>query len=304
MGRDMVTASQSDRAPTLGAVQPLLRFAPSPNGFLHLGHAYSALMNERLAHSIGGRLLIRLEDIDIARCTTAFAQAIVADLAWLGITWSPPISTQADRFAIYGRTLDRLRDCGLLYPCTCTRAEMRRAVSDPSSWPRDPDGSLLYPGTCRDRSLSENEASAGAENGFALRLNMDKALRMLTGPLTWTEYGEGDRPLTIQADPSAWGDVLLARKDIPTSYHVAVVTDDAVQGITHVVRGEDLYQTTSLHRLLQVILDLPAPAYHHHRLLRDDAGRKLSKSTRSPTLRAARRDGVTARDIRAALGFP
>ena len=279
----------------------VFRFAPSPNGLLHLGHAYSALMNQRNAARCGGRLLLRIEDIDRERCRPAFETAIVHDLRWLGFDWTPPIVRQSERFAAYGAELDRLDRMGLLYPCFCSRGDIAGVVATRPDWPRDPDGAPLYPGTCRHLSRAERSARKSAGVPASRRLDMTAALRTGPEPLAWLDYREGETPTLMEAKPEAWGDVLLARKDVPASYHVAVVTDDEAQGVTDVVRGEDLLPATSLHRLLQALLGFRKPAYHHHRLILDAAGRKLSKSLSAPALSTLREAGVTAAAVREQL---
>jgi glutamyl-Q tRNA(Asp) synthetase len=273
----------------------VFRFAPSPNGHLHLGHALSALLNHDMARAAGGRFLLRIEDIDASRCRPEFEAAILEDLAWLGLTWEEPVRRQSEHLDAYRAALGRLG--GLVYPSFESRGEIARlAVERGPDWPRDPDGAPLYPGRARDVAPEERARRMEAEP-YALRLDMAAALARV-GPLRWRE-GEG----SVAAQPEAWGDVVLARKDIPTSYHLSVVVDDALQGITHVVRGQDLYWSTSVHRLLQELLGLPAPTYHHHRLVLDDEGRKLSKSTRATALRELRAQGVTPRVIRSMVGF-
>lgn len=282
---------------------PVFRFAPSPNGRLHLGHAYSALLNRRLADRTGGVLLLRMEDIDPLRCTPGHEAAIEDDLAWLGVTWSGPVLRQSARSGFYGETLDRLAARHLLYPCFCTRGEVARGVAAVPDWPRDPDGSPVYPGTCRGLGADERHRRMAGGAPFCLRLDVSRALDGVPAPLTWAECREGDPAAPQTADPVAWGDAVLRRRDVPTSYHLAVVADDADQGVTDVVRGEDLLAATGLHRLLQVLLGLPAPTYHHHALVRDAAGQKLSKSRGSPALADLRRTGVTPADVRHRLGF-
>jgi glutamyl-Q tRNA(Asp) synthetase len=269
----------------------VFRFAPSPNGFLHLGHAYSALLNFELARQCGGRFLLRIEDIDLLRARPEFERAIYEDLSWLGLKWEHPARKQSEHFDDYRDALEKLDELELLYPCACARADIARAA--PKDGPRDPDGAPLYPGTCRDkpRVAARDVLRKG---GVALRLDMARALE-LAPPLGWREFGLDD----VAARPSLWGDVVLARKDTPTSYHLAVVVDDALQGVTDVVRGKDLFQATSVHRLLQHLLGLPAPDYRHHELLLDAHGEKLSKSRESKTLRALRTEGVTPREARA-----
>ena len=278
----------------MNSARRVFRFAPSPNGFLHLGHAFSALSNFELARECGGRFLLRIEDIDVLRARPQFEAAIYEDLAWLGLDWERPVRKQSEHFGDYLAALERLEALGLLYPCNCTRADIARAA--PKGGPRDPDGAPLYPGTCRDRARPPIREVLQT-GGVALRLDMAKALE-LARPLTWREFGVAD----IAARPEQWGDVVLARKDTPTSYHIAVVVDDALQGVTDVVRGEDLFHATSLHRLLQHLLGLPAPDYRHHQLLRDAGDEKLSKSAGSKTLRELRAEGVTPREARALAG--
>jgi glutamyl-Q tRNA(Asp) synthetase len=270
----------------------VFRFAPSPNGFLHLGHGFSALLNSELARQCGGRFLLRIEDIDFSRARSEFEAAIYEDLAWLGLQWERPVRKQSEHCADYFEALERLEALGLLYPCACTRADISRDA--PISGPRDPDGAPIYPGTCRDKPrLAVREVLR--TGGVALRLDMARALK-LAPPLSWREFGVGD----VTAHPERWGDVVLARKDTPTSYHLSVVVDDALQGVTDVVRGKDLFQATSVHRLLQQLLGLPAPDYRHHDLLLDARGEKLSKSRESKTLRALRAEGVTPQEARGA----
>ena len=286
---------------------PVFRFAPSPNGYLHLGHAFSALLNADLARQAGGRLLLRIEDIDATRCRPEFEAAIYEDLAWLGMAWETPVRRQSEHFASYRAALDRLGAQGLIYPSFESRAEIARMVLERDAnrpWPRDPDGAPLYPGTAKQLSEREREALMTSGTPYALRLDMAAALASV-GDLDWTEDGEGPGGETgrVTARPEAWGDVILARKDTPASYHLAVVLDDALQGVTHVVRGQDLFWATSVHRLLQRLLDLPAPRYRHHALLRDAAGAKLSKSTKATGLRELRAEGVTPADVRRRIGL-
>ncbi|MCX5494374.1 tRNA glutamyl-Q(34) synthetase GluQRS [Kaistia dalseonensis] len=281
----------------------VFRFAPSPNGLLHLGHAYSALLNADLAAASQGRLLLRIEDIDTTRCKPEFEQAIHDDLAWLGIDYERPVRRQSEHFDAYRDALARLDAMGLIYPAFLSRAEIRAATGIPD-WPRDPDGAPLYPGVDRDRPRAEAEARIAAGAPYALRLRMDEAMRR-AGPLTFTEAGAGPAGEhgVLPARPELWGDVILARKEVPTSYHLSVVVDDALQGVTHVVRGQDLFQATSVHRLLQALLGLPEPLYHHHGLIRDATGRKLSKSDGDAGLAALRAAGVTPDEIRQRIGL-
>jgi glutamyl-Q tRNA(Asp) synthetase len=280
----------------------VFRFAPSPNGYLHLGHALSALMNFELARAAGGRLLLRIEDIDTARCRPEYEGAIYEDLAWLGITWEQPVRRQSEHLDEYAAALKRLAEAGLIYPSFETRGEILRLVAERDAqglWPRDPDGTPLYPGLAKSLPPEERERRM-ARGPYALRLATDVAM-LRTGPLAWRETGAGD--VQIDARPVQWGDVVLARKDTPTSYHLAVVVDDALQGMTHVVRGRDLFAATGIHRLLQALLDLPVPTYHHHRLVLDAQGRKLAKSTGATSLRRLRESGAGAADIRRMVGL-
>jgi glutamyl-Q tRNA(Asp) synthetase len=287
---------------------PVFRFAPSPNGLLHLGHARSALLNFDLARQSGGRFLLRIEDIDTTRCRPEFEAAIYEDLAWLGIAWETPVRRQSEHLADYRAALDRLSALGLLYPSFESRAEIARLVAEREAagvWPRDPDGAPLYPGAARSLSADERERLLRSGDPYALRLDMAAAMR-LAGDLTWTERGSGPDGETgeIVAQPGVWGDVILARKETPTSYHLSVVIDDALQGVTEVVRGHDLFWSTGVHRLLQKILDLPEPVYRHHDLIRDDAGAKLSKSSKATGLRELRAAGATPEEIRRRVGLP
>jgi len=286
-----------------GHSTPVLRFAPSPNGRLHLGHAYSALFNARLARQLGGRLLLRIEDIDPQRTRPEFVEGIFEDLRWLGLSWEEPVRRQSQHFSDYERALERLGEAGLVYPCFCTRGQISAAVAARDDWPRDPDGAPLYPGTCK--RLTPQERARRIDSGLhaALRLDMSAALAFAQDRIGWCEYGEGAQPRDVTAEPALWGDAALARKDVPTSYHLAVVVDDALQGVSDVARGMDLFNATSLHRLLQNLLDLPAPRYRHHQLVPDAQGRKLSKSAGSPTLRDLREAGMSAAQVRAQLGF-
>jgi glutamyl-Q tRNA(Asp) synthetase len=286
----------------------VFRFAPSPNGTLHLGHAYSALLNSDLARARSGRLMLRIEDIDPTRCRPEFEAAIYEDIAWLGIAWETPVRRQSEHLGEYRRALDRLLSLGLIYPSFESRAEIARLVVEremQGAWPRDPDGAPLYPGNAK--LLPKEERARRMESGppYALRLDMEAAI-MRAGALSWTELGEGPdgESGSIAARPQVWGDVILARKETPTSYHLSVVIDDALQGVTEVVRGQDLFHATSVHRLLQHLLDRPAPAYRHHHLIRDAAGHKLSKSTGATGLRELRASGVDVADIRARIGLP
>ena len=351
---------------------PVFRFAPSPNGYLHLGHALSALLNADRARAAGGRLLLRIEDIDETRCRPQFEAAIYEDLAWLGIPWEQPVRRQSEHYDDYRAALARLEAQGLIYPSFESRGEIARLVaaretSLGKNWPRDPDGTPLYPGEAKSLAPAERARRMATAEPYALRLDMQAALSFLTSPLagevarptgpargrpddkfrdgegereggkyqaqnpfsvtplpnpppqgrreqkiaaralnlSWSESGAGPNGETglIAADPAAWGDVILARKDTPTSYHLAAVVDDAAQGVTDVVRGRDLFHSTGVHRLLQALLGLPQPRYHHHRLILDADGRKLSKSTQATGLRELRAQGVTAAEIRKRVGL-
>jgi glutamyl-Q tRNA(Asp) synthetase len=288
--------------------RPVLRFAPSPNGYLHLGHAYSAMMNDLIVRETGGRLLLRMEDIDTARCRPEFEAAIKDDLAWLGMRWEEPVRRQAEHFSDYAAALERLEARGLVYPCFCSRGDIMAAVAQKPHWPRDPDGTPLYPGLCKHLRPQARRHRFEAGEKASYRLDVARALAVLPAglahKLSWSEFRGGAVQHEEIACPAIWGDAVLARKDIATSYHVAVVVDDALQGITDVVRGEDLFMATSLHRLLQVLLDLPAPCYHHHSLLRDMSGQKLSKSLRAKPLRTLRQDGLSPEAVLVKIGLP
>jgi glutamyl-Q tRNA(Asp) synthetase len=286
---------------------PVFRFAPSPNGYLHLGHAFSALLNFDQARRTGGRFLLRIEDIDATRCRLEFEQAIYEDLSWLGITWEAPVRRQSEHLADHRDGLDKLTARRLIYPSFESRAEIARLVAEREAegpWPRDPDGTPLYPGHARSLSPETRTQLLRSDAPFALRIDM-AAARACAGQLHWAEHGAGPEGETgtVLARPDAWGDVILARKETPTSYHLAVVIDDALQGVTEVVRGEDLFWSTSVHRLLQRLLGLPEPAYRHHRLILDSDRRKLSKSSAATGLRELRAAGATPAEIRRLVGL-
>jgi glutamyl-Q tRNA(Asp) synthetase len=287
---------------------PVFRFAPSPNGYLHLGHAFSALLNFGLARRSGGRLLLRIEDIDQTRCRMEYEDAIYEDLGWLGIAWERPVRRQSEHLEEYRRALEKLEAQGLVYPSFESRAEIARLVEQREAdgpWPRDPDGAPLYPGGAKRLSHEERARLLEAGAPHALRLDMEAAIAS-SGDLTWIERGRGPDGETgqVAARPQAWGDVVLARKETPTSYHLSVVVDDALQRVTDVVRGEDLFYATSVHRLLQHLLGLPEPVYRHHRLIRDGGGLKLSKSGWATGLRELRAAGATPADIRRKVALP
>jgi glutamyl-Q tRNA(Asp) synthetase len=278
-------------APPQAARRPVFRFAPSPNGLLHVGHAYSALLNARIAEAASGAVLLRLEDTDVTRCTTEFAKAIEDDLVWLGLKFDAAPRRQSEHWGDYAEAIGTLDAMGLVFPCACTRGQMARR--DLAS--RDPDGAPLHRGRCTPQSR--------AGEPIALRLDIALATQRGGARVSWMEYEEGEKGRRIEADPTEWGDVVLRGKERPATYHLAVVVDDAIQGVTDIVRGRDLYASTSIHRLLQTLLGQDAPRYRHHRLVRDAEGAKMSKSAQSLALRTLRERGVSADEIRAALGF-
>ena len=280
------------------ALSVVTRFAPSPTGLLHLGHAHSALFSWYQARAAGGRFLLRIEDIDVGRCRPEFEAAIFEDLAWLGLEWPEPVRRQSDHMAEYRDALDRLEERGLLYPCFCTRKEIQAEIERASSAPHGPDGSL-YPGICRHLSEDERTARAAGDRPHALRLDMARALET-AGPIDWCERDSGPQ----RATPELFGDVVVARKDIATSYHLAVTWDDARQGVTLVTRGRDLFAASHVHRLLQALLGLPVPEWHHHDLLTDEAGQRLAKRHDALSLRALRQAGHSPAEVRAMAGFP
>lgn len=288
----------------------VFRFAPSPNGELHLGHAYSAMLNHDMAREAGGRFLLRIEDIDTARCTPDFERRIYEDLAWLGLTWEQPVRRQSEHFDDYRSALDGLIAEELVYPAFMSRGEVRGHIAEEEAagrrWPHDPDGVPLYPRL--DRRLSRRERRRRMDGGdpFAWRLDVEAAVARVGAPIFWEEKGCGPGGQTgrVRANPAEWGDVVLARKDIPTSYHLSVVVDDAIQGVTDVVRGRDLFFATSVQRLLQELMGLSPPAYFHHELIMGDDGRKLSKSRRDTGIAALREAGMTPPDIMRMVGLP
>ena len=268
------------------------RFAPSPTGFLHLGTARAALIAAQAAGP-GGRFLLRIEDIDRGRCRPEFEQAILEDLAWLGLRWETPVRRQSEHFTEYEGALRALRDGGLLYPCFCTRGDIQREIAAADGAPHGPDGPI-YPGTCRGLAESEASARMAAGQPFAWRLNVTRAAAAM-GPLHWHDEHAGD----VRATPEIFGDVVIGRKDTPASYHLACTWDDAEQGVTLVTRGAELFPSTHIHRLLQALLDLPTPDYAHHSLLMAQDGKKLSKRDTALTLRALRESGHTPEQVRA-----
>jgi glutamyl-Q tRNA(Asp) synthetase len=286
---------------------PVFRFAPSPNGYLHLGHALSALFNADMARAAGGQLLLRIEDIDATRCRPEYEAAIYEDLAWLGLAWEQPVRRQSEHIDDYRIALGRLEAAGLIYPSFESRAEIAAQVAEREAhgqWPRDPDGAPLYPVAAKAMPPDERTRLLASGVPYALRLDMQAALGRV-GALSWRETGAGPdgQTGTIPADPAAWGDVILARKDAATSYHLAVAVDDAAQGVTDVVRGHDLFHATSVHRLLQALLGLLQPRYRHHRLVLDADSKKLSKSTLATGLRELRAQGLTPAEIRRMVGL-
>jgi glutamyl-Q tRNA(Asp) synthetase len=274
------------------------RFAPSPTGHLHLGHAASALTGWLAAKRGGGRFILRIEDIDAARCRPEYEAAIHEDLAWLGLDWERPVRRQSEHMADYAAALERLQGLGVLYPCFCTRQAIAAEIAAATNAPHGPDGPL-YPGTCRGLTAEERASRVSSGQPYALRLDAAAAAR-LTGPLTWEEEGHG----TVAVEPGKLGDAVLARKDVAASYHLAVTVDDALQGVTLVTRGEDLFQATHLHRLLQALLGLAAPSYKHHILLTNADGRRLAKRDAALALRALRLAGRSPDEVRAMAGFP
>ncbi|MBP2295411.1 tRNA glutamyl-Q(34) synthetase GluQRS [Azospirillum rugosum] len=274
------------------------RFAPSPTGHLHLGHAHSALFGWRTAREAGGRFLLRIEDIDPKRCRPEFERDLMEDLAWLGLTWETPVRRQSDHLDDHRAALGRLRDLGVVYPCFCTRKDIAAEIARAGHAPHGPDGPL-YPGTCRhlDDSLRQARMEEGA--AYALRLDVAKA-RGITGPLRWHDRARGWQ----EATPEILGDVVLARKDTPTSYHLAVTVDDHLQGVTLVTRGEDLFFATHVHRLLQALLRVEPPEYHHHALLTNERGERLAKRDQAKSLRSLRDVGLEPSAVRALAGFP
>lgn len=277
-------------SPAAKSAATVTRFAPSPTGYLHLGHVRSAIEGWRAARRHGGRFLLRLEDIDRTRCRDEYAAAILEDLAWLGLDWDGPVRRQSEHFGDYRRALDRLAEIGGLYPCFCTRREIQAEIARAGGAPHGLAGPP-YPGICRGLGAEEVEARRRSGLDYALRLDLDRALT-LTGPLDWVE-GQSRQ----QADPTSLGDVVLARKEIPASYHLAVTVDDAIQGVTLVTRGEDLMPATHIHRVLQALLGLPTPRYRHHPLLTDGTGHRLAKRDGAPTIRSMRAAGTKPAEI-------
>jgi glutamyl-Q tRNA(Asp) synthetase len=283
----------------------VFRFAPSPNGELHLGHALSALIGSERASAARGRFLVRIEDIDVGRSRRHLVDGIFADLAWLGISWEEPVLFQSQRWDAYRAAARQLEAMDLLYPCFATRSEIEAAAVGA---PLDPDGAPVYPGLYRGCRPDDVARRKSLGEPFALRIDVKRAIaaardKRAGEPLVFTHMDEEGRAQPVVATPEIWGDAVIVRKDVPTSYHLAVIVDDAFQGITHVTRGRDLLAATHLHCLLQVLLDLPQPCYFHHRLIVDAAGRKLAKSADDTSLRALRDEGLKATDVRRLVGL-
>lgn len=291
--------------------QAVFRFAPSPNGRLHLGHAYSALLNQRLAREAGGKFLLRIEDTDLQRCTPVLEQRMLDDLNWLGIDWDEPPLRQSDNLENYSKFIEILEDSNLVYPAFMSRREVNEIVmveeSKGSLWPRDPDGAVLYPDKDKNLDSAERQQRIDSSEPFAMRLNMVEAVKHVGKDIYWQEDGPFSDEFgfnnNVKADPSIWGDVILSRKDTPASYHLASVVDDAMQGVTHVVRGRDLFWSTSVHRLLQELLGFSIPRYFHHELILDDDDQKLSKSRNDTSIAEIRAAGATKADIMKMVGL-
>ncbi|WP_050023134.1 tRNA glutamyl-Q(34) synthetase GluQRS [Verrucomicrobium sp. BvORR034] len=277
----------------------ITRFAPSPTGWLHLGHAYAAVFAREEARQAGGRFLVRLDDLDLTRVRPVYEEAIFEDLTWLGLTWESPIRKQSDHFEDYRDALRRLEALGLLYPCFCTRREIQEEIARAGLAPQGPDGPS-YPGTCRRLAADQVAEQMASGRDYAMRLDLGKALDLAGRDLDWLDLNHG----RMIADPTPLGDVVLSRKETPTSYHLAVVVDDFAQDITLVTRGEDLLPSTHLHRVLQALLDLPVPTWKHHRLITDESGKRLAKRDDARSLRSLREAGWTPDQVRAAIGVP
>lgn len=285
---------------------PVFRFAPSPTGHLHLGHAYSALYGFDTARANGGRFLLRIEDIDPVRCRQEYIDQIFKDLRWLGLQWEEPVRHQSRHMNDYAKALGKLDTLGLTYPCYASRtmiraeAERQYGANQP---PRDPDGGLVYPGLYRQPSPGVSLKDIEPDTPANIRLDMAKALSLVGTSLTFQEMGSGPQGQygEVLCQPHLWGDIVLARKDTPTSYHLSVVVDDALQGITQVSRGTDIFHATSIHRLLQTLLELPEPAYNHHSLVKDETGRRLSKSAADKSLKSLRQEGFNLEQLMALM---
>lgn len=288
--------------------KPTFRFAPSPNGFLHLGHAFSALYTQAMARRFEGRLLLRIEDIDTSRSRPEFEAAIFDDLAWLGLEWEEPVRRQSEHFNVYAKHIGQLQRLGLVYPCFASRREIIAAVTAKGNLAGfDPDGAPLYPGLYRNTPSDVSAARIAAGEPYAWRLYMQAAAELARekagGPIEILSFDDNGEITSFEAHPERWGDIVLGRKDVPASYHIAVVADDALQGVTHVTRGMDLLAATDIHRLLQILLDLPEPIYRHHRLIAAPDGRKLSKSQRDKSLQSLRKEGATPQMIKEMVGL-
>ncbi|WP_085900982.1 tRNA glutamyl-Q(34) synthetase GluQRS [Kiloniella majae] len=277
--------------------QQIFRFAPSPSGHLHLGHAYSALFSWVQAREHGARFILRIEDIDTTRCRKEFTEAIYKDLSWLGLKWPEPPRIQSEHMDEYHKALTKLHSQNLLYPCFCTRKEIQNEVQQSGRAPHGPDG-IIYPGTCRNLSLAQREKRITQGDSYALRLDMAQACN-LAGELYWQDVRRGK----IKATPEIFGDVVLARKDIHTSYHLSVTVDDALQNISCITRGTDLYEATHIHRLLQALLKLPVPIWHHHDLIHDEEGNRLAKRHNALAIRELRDQGQSPEDIKRMVGI-
>ena len=303
----MIATDPSETKAPAHENRAVLRFAPSPNGYLHRGHAYSALLNAEFARRLHGRLLLRIEDIDPQRSLPRYDAALEEDLAWLGLSFEQPVRRQSQHFADYTESFSRLHNLGVVYRCFCSRGEISAAVNRMTAsginCPLDPDGTPVYPGTCRTLEKSDIEDRLAEGTPFQWRLDHRKAIR-LTGAISWSSFDtETGRTIAVPVRLDRWGDVVLVRKDIPTSYHLSVVVDDSIQGITHIVRGQDLEAATDIHTTLQHLLLLKPPIYTHHPLLRDETGEKLSKSRLSRSLRDERSQGLTLAQLKRELGF-
>jgi glutamyl-Q tRNA(Asp) synthetase len=272
----------------------ITRFAPSPTGHLHLGHVYSASLAREAAKKSGGAFLLRIEDIDVGRCRSEYEQGIYEDLSWLGFNWEEPVRRQSDHLQDYAELVSRLHDRELLYPCFCTRKEIAAEIAHSTSAPHGPEGSV-YPGICRDMSADDQQRNYDKGKAYALRLNMVKAIAQFD--LTALRFHEQDKGY-IQCNPAPFGDIILARKDTPTSYHLSATFDDAIQGVNHIVRGQDLFPSTHIHRLIQALLGLPTPSYFHHGLISDGKGRRLSKRDKDATIKSLREHGYQPEDVR------
>jgi glutamyl-Q tRNA(Asp) synthetase len=292
-GPDFLPVLGPDTGPTV------TRFAPSPSGYLHLGHAYAALLAWEAARAAHGRFLLRIEDIDPGRCRPEFERGIYEDLRWLGLAWDGEVRRQSEHVDVYGEAINQLDDLGVLYPCFCTRRQIRAEIAHAGQAPHGPAGEAIYPGICRSLPLAERRRRVAAGEAFALRLDVARAQR-LTGALHWHDLRAG----RVRATPETLGDVVLARKETPTSYHLAVTVDDAIQGVSLITRGEDLFHATHIHRLLQALLGLRTPAYYHHNLIADSSGLRLAKRNRAITLRTLRQSGRRPDDIWRLIGLP